>query len=107
MRKINHERDPVQVLIWNIYQDQYDKIAKMCLDGKSYSEVIRRIVDDAIEQKLDESFYPKKQTSRSLKKIQINITKKQYEWFILKFPGRKKAEGLRYIIDSYYEKRGM
>lgn len=104
MRKVNSERDCVRVLLWNIYKDQFEWISKECLDGKSYSEVMRRIIDFGMEKRLDNTFVMKrKQPSRTLHKVQFGITQKQYDWLEQNFPFRKKAEGLRYVIDQFYK----
>lgn len=104
MRRVNTERDCVRVLLWNIYDDQYNCISKESLDGKSISEVIRRIIDFGIDKQLDQAFsLRRKRADRSLHKVQFGVTQKQYDWFTKNFPSRKKAEGLRFVIDQYFK----
>lgn len=94
----------VRVIIWNLYLDQHKLILEECKDGKSYSEVLRRIIDYGKENNLDLSFRASsKRSSRELHKSNFGITVEQYEWFTNNFPSRMKSQGLRYNIDHYFK----
>ena len=95
------ERESIRVLLWYINKDQYDRISKECLDGKSYSEYIRRAIDYGINNELHKTFQQDKNVNRPLYKSQFSVTQKQYDWFLKSFPQRKKAQGLRYILENY------
>lgn len=97
------ERESIRVLLWYIHKDQYDRISTECLDGKSYSEYIRRAIDYGINSELNKTFRQDQRVNRPLYKSQFSVTQKQYEWFLQNFPPRKKAQGLRYIIEQYLE----
>ena len=97
------ERESIRVLLWYINKDQYDRISEECLDGKSYSEYIRRAIDFGIDNELHKTFKQDKHVNRPLYKSQFSVTQKQYEWFLKNFPQRKKAQGLRYILENFLE----
>ncbi|KAB2329444.1 MULTISPECIES: hypothetical protein [Bacillaceae] len=101
MRRVHQERNTIRDVLWNIYLDQYETIFEECKDGKSLSEVVRRSIDFGMENQLNKKFKSNRDPKRSLRKVQINMTQKQYMWFESKFPNRKKSEGLRFVIDTY------
>jgi hypothetical protein len=104
MKVDKEQKDNVRVIIWNVYLDQHQLILAECRDGKSYSEILRRIIDFGMNNRLDLKYRVKKsRTQRELHKSNFGVTPTQYNWFTENFPPRKKGEGLRYIIDQYFK----
>lgn len=99
----NEDREFVRVILWNIYLDQHKQILEQCRDGKSYSEVMRRIIDFGQQNNLQHKFKKSNgRTTRVLYKRNLGVTQNQYNWLVESFPSRKMSEGLRFIIDQYF-----
>lgn len=93
-------------LIWNLYEDQVQKINLEIIDGKSFSELIRRIIDESImneHHKYFNSFVD--DVERPLKKVTIRVTKEQFKYLKTVFPRRSKSKGLRFLIDYYFNNK--
>ena len=105
--KIDVKKTSTKRLNWYLYQDQIEDISERCEDGKSFGEVIRRIIDFGIKHEVHRNYYSKSKQnkSRNLVKIPMNVTINQFIWLEKEFPSRKKSDGLRFVIDKYM-KRG-
>lgn len=94
-----------KTILWNLYEDQVKSINLETLDGKSFSEFIRRIIDESKRKehhlKFDNS---EEYVNRPLKKVTIRVTWQQYRYLENVFPNRQKSKGLRFLVDFYLQK---
>lgn len=94
-------KETFKTLVWNLYRDQVQKINLEISDGKSFSEYIRRIIDDSIKKEAHTKFINKADDTRILEKVTIRVTKRQFDYLNKEFPNRKNAKGLRFLIDYF------
>lgn len=93
---------------WYIYADQQQWINVKASGVFSRGEIIRRIVDYAILNELQEKIIiGEPERGRELTKYFFNISQYQLNWLKSVFPKWKASQGLRQIIDYVIYKGGI
>jgi hypothetical protein len=101
LAKLKEEDKKIIQLHWYIFVDQKEWIEKEAHDGKTKSEVYRRVVDSICSDKSIQEIHEFSETDREKEKDYISLTKNQYQWITSNFPSGTWAKALRKIIDIY------
>ena len=101
MAKIKEETKKIRQLHWYIFADQKTWIEEQANDGKTKSEVYRRVVDYISSNHTVREIKEYKEIDRDKDKDYISLTSSQYSWITSNFSNGTWANALRKIIDIY------